>query len=135
MKTTSIQPINKNENWEERIIAIINKLSMTVQDLSDKIEILHQYQQPSTGEKQEMNIKELSAYLPTRPAVKTIRNWLKDEYKNIPAHKLGNRIFFKKVEIDEWLKRNSCVTQEEIDHQLKIWQFKKLQDKNRGTRI
>ena len=34
----------------------------------------------------------------------SIRNWIKKEYSEIPAHKIGMEWKFKKTELDEWVK-------------------------------
>lgn len=34
----------------------------------------------------------------------TIRNWIKKDDSNIPAHKIGKQWKFKKSELDAWVK-------------------------------
>lgn len=34
----------------------------------------------------------------------SIRNWIKKEDSQIPAHKIGKQWKFKKSELDEWVK-------------------------------
>lgn len=34
----------------------------------------------------------------------SIRNWIKKEDSQIPAHKIGKQWKFKKTELDEWVK-------------------------------
>ncbi len=34
----------------------------------------------------------------------SIRNWIKKEDTQIPAHKIGKQWKFKKTELDEWVK-------------------------------
>lgn len=34
----------------------------------------------------------------------SIRNWIKKEDSEIPAHKIGKQWKFKKTELDEWVK-------------------------------
>ena len=36
--------------------------------------------------------------------IDTIRNWIKKENSEIPAHKIGKQWKFKRSELDEWVK-------------------------------
>lgn len=49
-----------------------------------------------------INIEEASEYLGVNKD--TIRNWIKKEDSNIPAHKIGKQWKFKKSELDNWVK-------------------------------
>lgn len=48
-----------------------------------------------------MDIDQLRAYLPSRPARQTIYGWTSTH--QIPFYKKGKRIMFLKAEIDQWL--------------------------------
>ena len=47
-----------------------------------------------------LNIKELSEYLPDKPTVGTIYQWVSK--RMIPYKKIGKRVLFDIVEIDKW---------------------------------
>lgn len=55
-----------------------------------------------------INIEDASEYLGVNKD--TIRNWIKKENSNIPAHKIGKQWKFKKAELDAWVKSgNSAI--------------------------
>jgi hypothetical protein len=62
--------------------------------------------------KNEMDLIELSNYLPTKPPLATIYAWSSKGL--IPHQKLGRRLIFKKNEIDEWLELKRVKTVDEI---------------------
>lgn len=62
--------------------------------------------------KNEMDLTELSNYLPTRPPLSTLYIWSCKGL--IPHSKLGRRLVFKKSEIDEWLESKRVKTVDEI---------------------
>ena len=49
-----------------------------------------------------INIEEAAQYLGIKPV--TLRNWIKKEDNNLPAHKVGKQWKFKCSELDEWVK-------------------------------
>ena len=49
-----------------------------------------------------LGIEELSEYIGV--SKDAIRNWIKKEKCDIPAHKIGKQWKFKTSEIDEWIK-------------------------------
>lgn len=49
-----------------------------------------------------INIEEAAKYLGV--SVITVRNWLKKEDIDLPAHKIGRLWKFKRSELDEWVK-------------------------------
>lgn len=70
-----------------------------IEELDHKLELLGDVSAPRQAEW--MGIKELCAYLPTRPAAQTVYGWTSTHM--IPFHKKGKRIMFLKSEIDKWL--------------------------------
>ena len=55
-----------------------------------------------------MDINELRAYHPERPAKQTVYQWL--SAGTIPAHKRGKKVYFSKKEIDQWLSASKRTT-------------------------
>ena len=49
-----------------------------------------------------IGIEEAASYLGVNKD--SIRNWIKKEDSEIPAHKIGKQWKFKKTELDEWVK-------------------------------
>ena len=60
-----------------------------------------------------MNLHELHDYLPDKPNISTIYGWTSQRL--IPHYKKGNRLYFLKSEIDEWLKSGRIKTNAEIE--------------------
>ena len=54
----------------------------------------------STGENY-ISLDEAAEYLGVKPV--TLRSWIKNPDKEVPAHKVGRFWKFKKNEIDEWV--------------------------------
>lgn len=81
----------KFEDMPKALAYLIEK----VEELDRKLESLGDAS--SSGKDVWMGIKELYAYLPTRPATQTVYGWTS------PFHKKGKRIMFLKSEIDKWL--------------------------------
>lgn len=59
-----------------------------------------------------MNIDELMAYHPDRPAKKTVYDWVTT--RRVPYHKDGKRLRFLKSEIDRWLMSAYHKTEDEM---------------------
>lgn len=49
-----------------------------------------------------INLDEAAEYLGIKPV--TLRNWIKKEDSNLPAHKVGKLWKFKRSELDVWIK-------------------------------
>jgi len=49
-----------------------------------------------------INLDEAAEYLGIKPV--TLRNWIKKEDGNLPAHKVGKLWKFKRSELDVWIK-------------------------------
>ena len=60
-----------------------------------------------------MNIDQLRAYHPDRPARSTIYDWVCQN--RIPVHKDGKKLRFLKSEIDQWLSGGKIKTREELE--------------------
>ena len=60
-----------------------------------------------------LNIRELRAYHPDRPAAATVYVWVRR--RMIPNHKHGKKLMFLKSEIDAWLKSGKRKTMLEIE--------------------
>ena len=52
-------------------------------------------------EEKYIGLEDAASYLGIKPV--TLRNWIKNETNDIPAHKIGKMWKFKKSEIDEWV--------------------------------
>ncbi len=85
----------KFEDMPRALAYLIEK----VEGLDRKLESLNETSAPRQAEW--MGIKELCAYLPTRPAAQTVYGWTSAHM--IPFHKKGKHIMFMKSEIDKWL--------------------------------
>ncbi len=48
-----------------------------------------------------INLDDAAEYLGIKPV--TLRNWIKKQNSNIPAHKVGKLWKFKRSELDEWV--------------------------------
>ena len=73
------------------------------------------HNKPEDNTDQWMNIEQLRAYHPDRPARSTIYDWI---YQNrIPVHKDGKKLRFLKSEIDQWLSGGKIKTREELEVQ------------------
>jgi excisionase family DNA binding protein len=59
-----------------------------------------------------LTLPELSEYLPNKPSEQTIYGWV--HRREIPFHKIGRRLAFKKVEIDGWIALKRRKTIDEI---------------------
>jgi hypothetical protein len=73
-------------------------------DLNQKVESLLKLQKnPQATETDELfSIQQLQNYLPERPALQTIYGWV--NIRIIPYQKHGKRLYFRKSEIDQWLR-------------------------------
>lgn len=56
----------------------------------------------SANEDRWISIEDAAEYLDVNKD--TIRNWIKKETSDIPAHKIGKQWKFKKSELDNWVK-------------------------------
>lgn len=59
-----------------------------------------------------LDLKGLKEYHPNKPANSTIYAWVQN--LEVPFHKRGGRLYFRKSEIDEWLENGRVITGEEI---------------------
>lgn len=59
-----------------------------------------------------LNLQELCAYLPEKPAKSTVYTWVSNG--SIPYHKKGKKLFFLLSEIEDWLKAGRKKTHSEI---------------------
>ncbi len=79
-------------------------LPRIVGELNEKINYLIENQ---TGKKEKehdflMTVTELQSYLPENPAKPTIYGWVNN--RKIPFEKHGKTLYFRKSDIDEWLR-------------------------------
>lgn len=49
-----------------------------------------------------ISLDEAADYLDIKPV--TLRGWIRNEKKGLPAQKIGKQWKFKKTELDEWVK-------------------------------
>jgi predicted DNA-binding transcriptional regulator AlpA len=88
---------------------------------------------PSTpASDQWLNVKELSEYLPSRPAVATIYEYTANE--TIPFSKQGKKLVFLKSDIDEWLRSGRKKTKAEQMDELRIDAEKQLEAMRNKTK-
>lgn len=59
-----------------------------------------------------LDIEQLCAYHPDRPAKKTVYDWVTQ--RRVPFHKDGKKLRFLKSEIDNWLRGSYHQTDEEL---------------------
>ena len=97
----------KFEDMPEALAYLIEK----VEELDRKLESLSDVS--ALNKDVWMRIKELCAYMPTRPAVQTVYGWTSAHL--IPFHKKGKRIMFLKSEIDKWLMGEQLKSIREIE--------------------
>lgn len=90
------------------------QLPQTVLELKQEISgLIHN--KPEDNTDQWMNIEQLRAYHPDRPARSTIYDWVCQN--RIPVHKDGKKLRFLKSEIDQWLGLGRQKTQAEIEQE------------------
>ena len=68
--------------------------------------------EPVQPENEWLNIDELREYIPSKPARQTVYGWI--NRKAIPYHKNGKKVYFSRVEIDEWLRHGAKRVNDEI---------------------
>lgn len=61
-------------------------------------------------------IDQLREYLPQKPAKQTVYQWV--HFKQIPYHKRGKSVLFRRIEIDEWIRQTRRTTKEEAERRL-----------------
>lgn len=108
------------------MIVVMRELIASVQNLKNHLVQEKENYQITSSEC--MTIEELSVYIPTRPAVKTIRAWKRE--KALPFHRAGRKLYFIKTEIDEWLKNNSELSAEVIEAELHAWEQRNKKNSN-----
>lgn len=91
-------------------------LPSAVSMLLDKVEKIENHLAGMNNSAEEpdrwMNIDELMAYHPDKPAKKTVYDWV--TMRRVPYHKDGKRLRFLKSEIDRWLMSAYHKTEDEM---------------------
>ena len=91
-------------------------LPSAVSMLLDKVERIESHLADMNHSAEEpdrwMNIDELMAYHPDKPAKKTMYDWV--TMRRVPYHKDGKRLRFLKSEIDRWLMSAYHKTEDEM---------------------
>lgn len=64
-----------------------------------------------------LNIDQLREYLPQKPAKQTVYQWV--HFKQIPYHKRGKSVLFKRSEIDSWISETRRTTLAEAERRRK----------------
>lgn len=59
-------------------------------------------------EKELMNLAEFVEYLPEKPANQTVYCWVNAH--KVPYEKIGKKLFFRKSDIDEWIKNGRKIS-------------------------
>ena len=57
-----------------------------------------------------INLEEAAAYLGVKPV--TLRNWIRKNNNDLPAHKVGKMWKFKRAELDEWINSGKSAINE-----------------------
>ncbi len=65
----------------------------------------------SPPEPEYLTIDQLRDYLPQKPAKQTVYQWV--HFKQVPYHKRGKSVLFKRSEIDLWISQTRRTTIEE----------------------
>ena len=63
-----------------------------------------------------MTIDQLRDYLPQNPAKQTVYQWV--HFKQVPYHKRGKSVLFKRSEIDQWISETRRTTSAEAERSL-----------------
>lgn len=66
-----------------------------------------------TPEPEYLTIDQLRDYLPQNPAKQTVYQWV--HFKQIPYHKRGKSVLFKRSEINMWISQTRRTTREEAE--------------------
>lgn len=69
-----------------------------------------------TPEPEYLTIDQLREYLPQKPAKQTVYQWV--HFKQVPYHKRGKSVLFKRSEIDQWISQTRRTTIEEAERSL-----------------
>ncbi len=78
------------------------QLPEAVSELNNKLDRLLSLQEQSPEDRDRfLEMSQLIEYLPEQPARATIYGWVAK--RQVPFHKEGKKLLFKKSEIDEWL--------------------------------
>ena len=96
----------------EQLPQAVSDLKEEVSGLKDLINTLI-HRTPAENADQWMNIDQLRAYHPDRPARSTIYDWVCQN--RIPVHKDGKKLRFLRSEIDQWLSGGRIKTKDEIE--------------------
>ena len=96
----------------EQLPQAVSDLKEEVSGLKDLINTLI-HRTPAENADQWMNIDQLRAYHPDRPARSTIYDWVCQN--RIPVHKDGKKLRFLRSEIDQWLSGGKIKTKEELE--------------------
>lgn len=57
-----------------------------------------------------INLEEAASYLGVKPV--TLRNWIRNNNNDLPAHKVGKMWKFKRAELDEWINSGKSAINE-----------------------
>ena len=87
----------------EYLIAVVEDLAKALKEKEET---------PAAQADKWMNLDELIAYLPDRPAKSMVYNWIST--KQIPNHKGGKKLRFLQSEIDAWLSEGKRVSESEL---------------------
>jgi len=90
-------------------------ISDLVDMIATEVELRIKHAPSSTKENQKspvMDVTDLSNYLPNKPPISTIYGWT--HKGQIPHFKIGARLSFRTIEIDEWVAKKRIPTIDEI---------------------
>ncbi|MBW6491304.1 MAG: helix-turn-helix domain-containing protein [Lentimicrobium sp.] len=63
-----------------------------------------------------LTIDQLRDYLPQNPAKQTVYQWV--HFKQVPYHKRGKSVLFKRSEIDQWISETRRTTSAEAERRV-----------------
>jgi len=81
-----------------------NELPQAVAEINRKLDYLLSCIQRQKDRPELMTLDQLREFLPEHPARQTVYGWI--NYRRIPYIKQGKRVYFKRQDIETWLKNN-----------------------------
>ena len=82
----------------EMIPGLIGEIAELLRSIDTKLDKLTAEPEPASAFPEWLNIKDLTAFMPTHPAAPTIYGWVRENL--IPYYKRGKHLFFKRSEIE-----------------------------------
>ena len=96
----------------EMIPGLIGEIAELLRSINTKLDKLTAEPERASAFPEWLNIKDLTAFMPTHPAAPTIYGWVRENL--IPYYKRGKHLSFKRSEIETWMSDKRNKTDEEI---------------------